>query len=102
MKKQQEEKKRYAISYNVQNGTVSDVHIKAAPLSMATLLHVCEELLERQVYLNMHLGELTQTISDMKQKEVFLQESISNINGYVLKHETELFHKPWWKKFLGL
>lgn len=101
MKKEQS-KKHYALSYKVQNGAVSDVHIKAAPLSMATLLHICEELLERQVYLHMQIGELTQTISDMKQKEIFFKESISGINGYVLKHETELFLKPWWKKFLGL
>ena len=101
MKKEQP-KKHYALSYKVQNGKVQNLSIKVNPLSMANLLTICENLMEQQLCLQMKVDELYRAVNDIKQKDIFLKDSISGLNGYVLKHETELFEKPWWKKFLGL
>ena len=94
--------KDIAISYSKKDGKIANVKIKMKPVNSQKLLELCENLLGSIMYLELRVEELETEMADRKQKEIILRDNLSQLNGYALKHETELFGKSWIKKFLGL
>ena len=102
MAKKEQNKKAFAISYETKNGVVCNVKIKVNPLNMKSLLSVAEMLATQVIHIDDENKKLKEGLDSISQKMFILNNNISQLNGYALKHETELFEKPWWKKFLGL
>lgn len=102
MAKKEQNKKAFAISYETKNGLVCNVKIKVNPLNMKSLLSVAEMLATQIIHIDEENKQLKEEIVAIRQKMIAMDNNISQLNGYALKHETELFQKHWWKKFLGL
>lgn len=102
MAKKEQNKKAFSVSYETKNGIVCNVKIKVDPLNMKNLLSVAEMLATQVIHIDDENKQLKEEMFSVRQKLIILDNSISQLNGYALKHETELYHKPWWKKFLGL
>ena len=107
----------FSITYKKGNdGKIKDVKLKCYPLTMKNLLNVCEKLLamycknvnsvlEAEAGCDIMIEKYKEYQRDYEvlfERYKQLKQEISQTNVYVLKHETELFHKPFWKKFLGL
>lgn len=94
MAKKITEKKDVAISYDKKGDNVVDVKIKLKPVNAQTLLSLCETLLASIIELEGRIAELEADNADIVQKQIVLRDNISQLNGFTLKHETELFSKP--------
>lgn len=92
----------YAISYKREKGRVKSVSIKLKTLTTKNLLSLCEKMMAELIYLQEKNKALEKEIEQLQGRTVGLHNNVAQLNGQYLQLNTEVFHKPWWRKFLGL